>query len=107
MRCKVQQLARYYLAELWGDSDFRADWERIKTKLSQDAELTELWQRAENPDLSFGERMRADQAVHCRMLTELRELLHALETTSHNRPRLRTRSSDASRNTRVFCPLCA
>jgi hypothetical protein len=73
MRCKVQQLARYYLAELWGDSDFRADWERIKTKLSQDAELTELWQRAENPDLSFGERMRADQAVHCRMLTELRE----------------------------------
>jgi hypothetical protein len=73
MRCKVQQLARYYLAELWGDSDFRADWERIKTKLSQDAELTELWQRVENPDLSFGERMRADQAVHCRMLTELRE----------------------------------
>jgi hypothetical protein len=73
MRCKVQQLARYYLAELWGDSDFRADWERIKTKLSQDAELTELWQRAENPDLSFGERMRAEQAVHCRMLTELRE----------------------------------
>jgi hypothetical protein len=60
MRCKVQQLARYYLAELWGDSDFRADWERIKTKLSQDAELTELWQRAENPDLSFEERMRAD-----------------------------------------------
>jgi hypothetical protein len=73
MRCKVQQLARYYLAELWGDSDFRADWERIKTKLSQDAEITELWQRVENPDLSFGERMRADQAVHCRMLTELRE----------------------------------
>jgi hypothetical protein len=60
MRCKVQQLARYYLAELWGDSDFRADWERIKTKLSQDAELTELWQRVENPDLSFEERMRAD-----------------------------------------------
>jgi hypothetical protein len=30
MRCKVQQLARYYLAELWGDSDFRADWERVK-----------------------------------------------------------------------------
>lgn len=73
MRCKVQQLARYYLAELWGDSDFRADWERIKTKLSQDAELTELWQRVENPDLSFEERMRADCAILWRVKTELRE----------------------------------
>jgi hypothetical protein len=71
MRCKVQQLARYYLAELWGDSDFRADWERIKTKLSQDAELTELWQRVQNPDLSFEERMRADCAILWRVKTEL------------------------------------
>ncbi len=71
MRCKVQQLARYYLAELWGNSDFRADWERTKTKLSQDAELTELWQRVRNPDLSFGERMRADCAILWRVKTEL------------------------------------
>jgi len=71
MRCKVQQLARYYLAELWGDSDFRADWERIKTKLSQDAELTELWQRVQNSDLSFEERMRADCAILWRVKTEL------------------------------------
>jgi hypothetical protein len=73
MRNKVQQLARYYLAELWGDSDFRADWERIKTRLSQDAELTELWQRVQNPDLSPEERMRADCAILWRVKTELRE----------------------------------
>jgi hypothetical protein len=30
MRCKVQQLARYYLVELWNNADFRADWERVK-----------------------------------------------------------------------------
>jgi len=30
MRDKVQQLARYYLAELWNDADFRADWQRVK-----------------------------------------------------------------------------
>jgi hypothetical protein len=71
MRNKVQQLARYYLAELWGDSDFRADWERIKTKLSQDAELAELWQRVQNPDLSPEERMRADCAILWRVKTEL------------------------------------
>jgi hypothetical protein len=71
MRSKVQQLARYYLAELWDDSDFRADWERTKTKLSQDAELTELWQRVQNPDLSFEERMRADCAILWRVKTEL------------------------------------
>jgi len=30
MRDKVQQLARYYLAELWNNADFRADWQRVK-----------------------------------------------------------------------------
>jgi hypothetical protein len=30
MRSKVQQLARYYLAELWNNAEFRADWERVK-----------------------------------------------------------------------------
>jgi len=73
MRNKVQQLARYYLAELWGDSDFRADWQRVKEAVSQDAELAELWQRVQNPDLSPEERMRADCAILWRVKTELRE----------------------------------
>jgi len=30
MRSKVQQLARYYLAELWNNAELRADWERVK-----------------------------------------------------------------------------
>jgi hypothetical protein len=30
MRSKVRQLARYYLAELWNNAEFRADWERVK-----------------------------------------------------------------------------
>jgi hypothetical protein len=71
MRNKVQQLARYYLAELWGDSDFRADWQRVKEAVSQDAELAELWQRVQNPDLSPEERMRADCAILWRVKTEL------------------------------------
>jgi hypothetical protein len=73
MRNKVQQLARYYLAELWGDSDFRADWQRVKEAVSQDAELAELWQRVQNPDLSPEERMRADCAILWRVKTELRD----------------------------------
>jgi hypothetical protein len=73
MRNKVQQLARYYLAELWGDSDFRADWQRVKEAVSQDAELAELWQRVQNPDLSPEERMRADCAILWRVKTELSE----------------------------------
>ena len=71
MRDKVQQLARYYLAELWNDADFRADWKRVKAGVSSDAELAELWQRVQDPDLSPEERVQADRAILWRVKTAL------------------------------------
>lgn len=71
MRDKVQQLARYYLAELWNNADFRADWQRVKAAVLNDAELTELWQRVQNPELSPEERVQADRAILWRVKTAL------------------------------------
>jgi len=71
MRDKVQQLARYYLAELWNDADFRADWQRVKAAVSSDAELADLWRRVQNPDLSPEERVQADCALRWRVKTVL------------------------------------
>ncbi len=71
MRSKLQQLARYYLIELWNNADFRADWQRVKSEVSNDPELAKLYQRVQNPNLSPEERVRADCTLRWRVKTAL------------------------------------
>jgi len=87
MRSKVQQLARYYLAELWNDSDFRADWQRVKAAVSEDAKLAKLWRRVQNPNLSPKKRVQADRAILWRVKTALSDFC-----TRWNLPRVIARA---------------
>ena len=64
MRNKVQQLARYYLVELWNNADFRADWERVK--------------RGEMPFPDFETRWKLPRAITTAFLNELMSALSEL-----------------------------